>query len=136
MERRQFVVAALTLLATPAVMMQPVFAATFAEQIVEQLRGQGFQDIVVTETWLGRVRIEAVRADISREIVLNPNTGEILRDLSSTVSGDAAPTITIRSDDGGKSSTVQSGADGSGHDGGGSEDKSDKDEHHSGGGDD
>lgn len=63
-------------LAAPA----PAAAATVTEQIVAQLADQGFKRIRVSRTLLGRARIVATSRDYSREIVVNPATGEILRD--------------------------------------------------------
>jgi hypothetical protein len=65
-------------------------SASFADLIVEQLTQQGFADIEVETTWLGRVRIVASRTDGLREIILNPRTGEILRDLWTTADGQTA----------------------------------------------
>ena len=65
-------------------------AASFAEDIVAQLTQQGFRDIAQETTWLGRVRIVATRSDGVREIILNPLTGEILRDLWTTPQGNTA----------------------------------------------
>ncbi len=56
-------------------------AQGFADQIVRQLQDQGFVEISVTNTWLGRTRILAQSGDGQREIILNASTGEILRDL-------------------------------------------------------
>ncbi|WP_189380957.1 hypothetical protein [Gemmobacter nanjingensis] len=53
-------------------------------QIVSQLEEQGYGRIVVSRTFLGRVRVTAERGDRKREIVVNPITGEILRDLLRT----------------------------------------------------
>jgi hypothetical protein len=58
----------------------PAFAITFAEDVVAQLSSLGFSGITAETTWLGRVRILAHRNGGLREIVLNPRTGEILRD--------------------------------------------------------
>jgi len=60
----------------------PGFAAAQSVQdsIVQQLQSQGFSEFRVNRTLLGRVRIVALRDDLRREIVLNPTTGEILRD--------------------------------------------------------
>lgn len=58
-----------------------VSAASLQERLVRQLRQQGFTQIEVTRTWLGRVRIEAEGRGAEREIVINPRTGEILRDF-------------------------------------------------------
>ncbi len=50
--------------------------------IVSQLQEQGYDAISVKRTWLGRLRVTAIRQEQRREIVVNPLTGEILRDLS------------------------------------------------------
>jgi hypothetical protein len=50
------------------------------ELIVAQLADQGFSRVRISKTLLGRVRIFATSADYSREIIINPRTGEILRD--------------------------------------------------------
>ncbi len=55
-------------------------AATITEQIVSQLTDQGFNQISVSRTLLGRTRIKATSREFQREIVFNPATGEILRD--------------------------------------------------------
>lgn len=60
-------------------------AQSVQDQIVVQLRAQGFSEIAMNRTWLGRVRIIALRDDLRRELVFNPQTGEILRDFSRTV---------------------------------------------------
>ncbi len=57
-----------------------VVAETRVEKITRQLQAQGYSQIDVKRTWLGRVRIEAYRGGQEREIVINPRTGEILRD--------------------------------------------------------
>jgi len=56
-------------------------AQDFAGSIIADLRAQGFSEIETEQTWLGRTKIVASGADGKREIVVNPNTGEILRDL-------------------------------------------------------
>jgi hypothetical protein len=58
----------------------PARAEPIDEVIVAQLRAQGYSQIVVTRTLLGRIRIDAALGGLRREIVLNPRTGEILRD--------------------------------------------------------
>jgi len=63
----------------------PAQAAGIEANIVAQLRGQGYTFVQVTRTWLGRIRIDAKQGDVRREIVINPNTGEILRDYQGTV---------------------------------------------------
>lgn len=64
----------LALGATPALAEQRV------DKITRQLQSQGYTNIEVKRTWLGRVRIEAYQGALEREIVVNPRTGEILRD--------------------------------------------------------
>ncbi len=60
----------------------PVFAADpMVERILRDLRALGYSDIAVEQTLLGRTRIVADSRDASREIIVNPATGEILRDL-------------------------------------------------------
>jgi len=77
MKRRDFLAAFAGLAATPALAQ----AMSFTDTLVEQLKQQGFNTISVARTWLGRVRIVASNARFRREIVLNPRTGEILRDV-------------------------------------------------------
>ncbi len=55
----------------------PALAADFGETLVAQLRGQGYTDISVTRTLLGRIRIFAISTQFQREIIVNPRTGEI-----------------------------------------------------------
>ena len=64
----------------------PVLAdppAEIGRAVAAQLRDQGYGQIEVARTWLGRVRVVGLRGAIRREIVVNPNTGEILRDYQS-----------------------------------------------------
>ena len=62
----------------------PAMADVYSERIVQQLEEQGFKGISTERTWLGRTRIVAEGRDGQREIIVNPNTGEILRDLMLT----------------------------------------------------
>jgi len=66
------------------------WALSVQEQIVEQLTEQGFYQIEVSRTLLGRVRIVAVSLEYRREIVFNPTTGEILRDYVAALDGAVA----------------------------------------------
>jgi len=77
MNRRRFVFAAVafTLLSTTAA------RADYVDTIVTRLGKEGFDDIRVMRTLLGRVRIVAEKGGRSRELVCNPRTGEILRDI-------------------------------------------------------
>ena len=104
----------------------PVAAASFADDIVAELQEQGYSRIETEVTWLGRVRIVAERDDGSREIILNPRTGEILRDLWLLADGRSGRNGIVGDDagDGGEggSSNSGSGSDDSGSDDSGSDD--------------
>lgn len=63
------------------VMALPAHADDFGAAVMRQLQEQGFTEFDMTRTLLGRLRIVATGAAGQREIVLNPLTGEILRDL-------------------------------------------------------
>ncbi|MFC2969276.1 hypothetical protein [Acidimangrovimonas pyrenivorans] len=76
MQRREFVTAlAATLLIAPMAR-----ADAMTDSVERQLRAQGFTKMHVTRTWLGRTRIVATSKTQTREIIINPRTGEILRD--------------------------------------------------------
>ncbi|WP_165937708.1 hypothetical protein [Antarcticimicrobium sediminis] len=67
-----------------------VRAEAVTDAITRQLRQQGYTQITVTRTFLGRARIVATSPDQDREIIVNPRTNEILRDYSeSRGAGDA-----------------------------------------------
>ena len=50
------------------------------DHVVRELREDGFSEIRISRTWLGRLRFLATDGQRRREIVVNPNTGVILRD--------------------------------------------------------
>lgn len=77
MDRRAF----LASLSAAVVLGGPLRAETATERIDRQLRAQGYRDIRISRTWLGRTRILAIGKGGQREIIVNPRTGEILRDL-------------------------------------------------------
>lgn len=58
-------------------------AQSDAEDIVAELTSDGFEVIEIRKTLLGRLRFRSRRGDVTREIVLNPSSGAILRDYSS-----------------------------------------------------
>lgn len=58
----------------------PALAEPMADSLTRQLSAQGYSQIVTRYTWLGRLHVAARRGNHLREIVVNPNTGEILRD--------------------------------------------------------
>ena len=71
----------------------PASSGPVEDSVVRQLRQQGFDQIEVTSTWLGRSRIMSRRGDLVREIILNPLTGEILRDYWRNRRGGGAPSL-------------------------------------------
>lgn len=56
-------------------------AQDFNAIVVEQLKSAGFTEIRVSRTWLGRMRVVAQNDKFRRELILNPRTNEILRDV-------------------------------------------------------
>ena len=60
----------------------PGFAEDLQSSVIAQLREQGYTEIIVTRTFLGRMRFVALADGVEREIVINPSTGEVLRDFS------------------------------------------------------
>lgn len=66
----------------------PAIAQGPADQIVADLKAEGYAVRAVEQTLLGRIRIEAVRDGERREIVVDRATGEILRDYVDDPKGD------------------------------------------------
>ena len=52
------------------------------QDLVEELTAAGFTYIEIHRTFLGRARIVAYSATEIREVIINPTTGEVLRDLA------------------------------------------------------
>jgi len=72
----------------------PALAQSVQDQIISQLTDQGFGNFEISRTLLGRVRILTKSNTLSREMVFNPVTGEILRDYWYRISGgDVTPQI-------------------------------------------
>lgn len=55
--------------------------ADVTRDVVTQLQGMGYSRVIVERTLLGRVKIDAAGDQGRREIIINPRTGEILRDV-------------------------------------------------------
>ena len=100
-------------------------AESYQNAVVAQLRGQGYRQINVERTLLGRVRIVAERRGGSREIILNPRTGEILRDVVVAADGQQVPQI-AGDDNSGEGGSGDDGSDNSGSDDGSDDSGSDK----------
>ena len=63
-------------------------AQSVEDQVFAQLQEQGFTVIEVRRTFLGRLWFTAESAYFYRELVINPQTGEILRDYVRDIDGD------------------------------------------------
>ena len=75
---------------TYALALTLIGTAAFADVTtawVKQLQLDGYDDIAVSRTWLGRIRIIAEKDEIEREIILHRATGEVLRDYSRAEDG-------------------------------------------------
>lgn len=127
MRRRQF----LSAWAAVALAGGPAFAQDHLADVIDQLKAQGFRSIVQERTWLGRVRILATRKGGRREIILNPGTGEILRDLWLPANGNVRELKII---DSGKLDDEDDDEDDRGH-GSGDDDDDDDDRDDDDGGD-
>jgi hypothetical protein len=113
------------LLSLPALWLQAAGAMADVERaILRRLRAAGYGQISVSRTLLGRVRIVALKPGLRREIILNPNTGEVLRDLITTLDGTELPGA-LADDNGGQDSGGQGGNDDDGGDDDGSDDEGD-----------
>ena len=73
----------------------PVHAQSIQDSIVMQLQEQGYTDIIVNRTLLGRVRVVARNQTYERELVFNPTTGELLRDYWRTIDETQRSNVTI-----------------------------------------
>jgi hypothetical protein len=89
MKRRSFL---LMTSAAGASVALPAYA-DYVNSVRDQLRQQGYRQISVSSTMLGRTRIVAKSKTGTREIIMNPRTGEILRDLWSSAQGSSGPSI-------------------------------------------
>jgi ribosomal protein S3 len=56
--------------------------AETAEAVAEELRAEGYRNVQIERTLLGRIRITGETDTHRREIVIDRGTGEILRDLT------------------------------------------------------
>ena len=83
-------------LALPATAQVPDAAPS--DRVVDALVAAGYTISVQERTWLGRLRIVATKGQMRREVVLNPGTGEVLRDYASQIndgSGSGVGTATV-----------------------------------------
>jgi uncharacterized membrane protein YgcG len=133
MKRRAF----LSGLAASIALASPALAEGVVDSIIRQLKRLGFDGIAQERTLLGRVRITADRKDGHREIIVNPRTGEILRDLWTPKAGEKGELAIIddrRGRDDDDDDREEDDDDNSGKGGGGNSGSSDNSGSGSGGG--
>lgn len=113
----------------------PVMADVYERTIVEQLEAEGYSSISTERTWLGRMRIVAENGQGQREIVINPNNGEVLRDLwlaegggqgAAGGNGNGSSVMSSLNRESGGSSSASSGGGSGGGGGGGQDDEGDE----------
>lgn len=132
MKRRNF----LSGLVAAVALAGPALAQDYVASVIEQLKAQGFRSIRQERTLLGRVRIIGVRKDGRREIIINPNNGEILRDLWMPMKGEKRASDILDEKSGGGSGGDDDDEDGGGDDGeGGGDDGEGGSDEGGGGGD-
>lgn len=68
----------------------PALAQGVEAQLVAGLRAQGYVILEEGRTFFGRLRIVAENDSLHREIVVNPETGEVLRDYAVLLADRAA----------------------------------------------
>lgn len=140
-------VLAFALVASLSLAPVPILAASpdVAVQVSEQLRAQGYAEITVHRTLLGKIVVTARGHGHLREIVIDPRNGALLRDLVRAEDGGSRrtsiATVGDRNDDDkddDKSGSGDGDDDSGGGSGGGDDDDSGGggDDDDSGGGDD
>jgi hypothetical protein len=82
-------------LVTIALSAAPALAQSVEDQVLTQLQAQGFVEITMNRTLLGRLRVVATNDRYRRELVINPNTGAILRDYWEETSDDADDDVRV-----------------------------------------
>lgn len=101
MKRRDF----MSGLVATAALAGPALAQDYVASVISQLEKMGFRSIRQERTLLGRVRIIGMRDDGRREIIINPNSGEILRDLWTPSQGGKSTSSIIKDKSGSSGSS-------------------------------
>ena len=123
--RRHFLI---SLAVVPASAGMAFAQASPDDQVMAQLVAQGFSITSVRRTLLGRVQIIAARADQTREIVIDPRNGVILRDyLFTNEAGTSSSSTTRQSGRSGNSYDDDDDDDDDGDDDGDDDDDDDDD---------
>lgn len=121
MKRRDFLGGICGVVMTPAV----AWARDYSDGIVRELKRNGYRIDSVARTLLGRVKIVASNRRGVREIIVNPATGEILRDLWVSGGGTTDVALEDRDVDDDSGSDDDGGDDSGGGDSGGDDDGGD-----------
>ena len=79
MQRRNFCLGLASSLALGLAL--PAQANSLSERVERRLKRDGWDDIDITRTLLGRTRVTARKGETRREIIMNSRTGEVLRDV-------------------------------------------------------
>lgn len=82
MTRRGFLLAGACLVATAGSSL----ALSFDDDVAARLLREGYRITYRKRTWLGRVRFKAQKGKTIREVVVDPTSGEVLRDYSESAS--------------------------------------------------
>lgn len=94
------------------------FASQSEDDVAHRLAREGFRITERKRTWLGRIKIQAQKGRKLREVVLDPSTGEVLRDYTEDLASGSSNTKTRssnRRDDNGRGAGAESdGKEGSG----------------------
>ncbi|MFN3292639.1 MAG: hypothetical protein ACK4S2_11210 [Gemmobacter sp.] len=131
MHRRRLILGLVAVLAAG-----PLSAQSLADRVTRDLQRQGLTSIETSRTLLGRTRIVGTGPEGRREVILNPRTGEILRDLwQPSGTGSGGGLLSTRDDDHGGEGRGRGRGRG-GDDDGGSGSGDDGDDGDSSGGDD
>ncbi|MEQ9040082.1 MAG: hypothetical protein RIE24_17165 [Silicimonas sp.] len=134
MLKRLLFILALSLAPAPAI----ADATSVRDRIVTLLREDGYTEIRMSRTLLGRLRFVGKRRDAEREIVINPNTGVILRDyirfLKNGRDGDGDDDDDDDDDDDEDDDDEDNSGSGSSNSGSGSDDEDDDESDNSGSG--
>lgn len=84
----------------------PALARSLEEQVFSALRRQGYSNLNANRTFLGRLRVTGTKGKKNREVILNRQTGEVLRDVvregggyGSVFESDSSDTDDDRDDD-------------------------------------
>ena len=73
----------------------PAAAQSLEDQVVSQLSEQGFGQVEMNRTLLGRLRFVAQSDRYRRELVIHPSTGAVLFDRVTDLDGDDDPIVRL-----------------------------------------